>query len=75
MLLEPTVSIVTRQLWMETWEKAAGHIPQMQLPLRLLNAAVRYLNSGEPPDPRILLQLPVEERTLLEPLMTPEKKG
>lgn len=41
----------------------------MRLPLRLMDAAIRYHDSGEPPDPRILLKLPVEERGILEALL------
>ncbi|MDQ2687884.1 MAG: tetratricopeptide repeat protein, partial [Armatimonadota bacterium] len=54
-----------RRLWLAAWQPGDA-IAELQLPLRLLSAAVRYLNSGDPPDRRILLELPVEERAILE---------
>jgi len=63
------ISPAARQLWLETWQKAAGEVADMRLPLRLMDAAIRYHDSGEPPDPRILLKLPVEERGILEALL------
>ena len=62
-----------RQHWYEIWRAEAGNIPEFKLPLRLLDAAIRYLGSGNPPDARILLELPVEERNLLKPLLNVEK--
>jgi hypothetical protein len=43
---------------------------EFQIPLRLLDATVRY---RETQDRRVLLELPVEERTLLESLLGIEK--
>jgi tetratricopeptide (TPR) repeat protein len=54
------------QSWQEIWRNAAGNRSELQLPLRLLEAAVRF---RETQDPRVLLELPVEERTLLQELM------
>jgi len=65
----PLLSPAARRLWLETWQKAAGDSAEMRLPLRLLDAAIRYFDSGDPPDPRILLELPVEERSILESLL------
>lgn len=65
----PLISTAARQIWLETWQEAAGEIAEMRLPLRLLDAAIRYYDSGTPPDPRILLELPVEERSILESLL------
>jgi len=39
---------------------------ELQLPLRLLDAAVEWKASQ---DPRILLRLPMEEREILKPLL------
>jgi len=58
-----------RRLWLETWQSQAGGRSEFTLPLRLLDVAVRFLNSGEPPDPRVLLELNAEERSLLKPLL------
>lgn len=41
--------------------------PEFQIALRLLNAAVRYRETKG--DKRVLLQLPIEERNLLKPLL------
>jgi len=51
--------------WLGLWQDAAGERPELQIPLRLLSAAVRYRLSA---DPRALLELPVEYRNLLKPL-------
>lgn len=58
-----------RRLWYETWQTQAGGRSEFVLPLRLLDVAVRYLNSGDTPDARILLELAAEERSLLKPLL------
>jgi hypothetical protein len=63
----PLQSVAARTLWLETWQVAGSEHAQMRLPLRLLQTAIRYTDSGNPPDPRILLELPVEERSILEP--------
>jgi hypothetical protein len=68
------ISPAARQLWLETWQNAAGEIVEMRLPLRLLEAAIRYYDSGTPPDPRILLELPIEERSILEALLGVNEK-
>lgn len=73
-VISPLVSPAARQLWLETWRKAAGESAEMRLPLRLLDAAIRYFDSGTPPDPRILLELPVEERSILESLLGVNQK-
>jgi tetratricopeptide (TPR) repeat protein len=65
-LLSPTISNMAAQTWLDVWQGAAGDRAELQLPLRLLDAAVRF---RETRDRRILLELPVEERTLLEPLL------
>ena len=62
-------SPAARRLWQETWQTAAGDNAEMRLPLRLLDTAIRYHDSGDPPDPRIPLELPVEERSILESLL------
>lgn len=59
------------QSWLAAWRNAAGDHAELQLPLRLLDAAVRF---RETRDPRVLLELPSEERALLQELM-PEETG
>ncbi|HEY6871239.1 MAG TPA: tetratricopeptide repeat protein [Geobacteraceae bacterium] len=65
-LQSPEISDVVAHAWYDEWKSQAGHHPEMQLPLRLLNVAVRY---REKKDMRILLELPFEERKILEPLL------
>ena len=62
----PEIDNITAQRWLDTWRELAGNMPEFELPLRLLDAAVRY---REKRDPRILLSLPIEERKLLESLL------
>ena len=52
------------------WRELAGDRKEFQIPLRLLDVAVRYIGT---PDIRILLELSVEERKLLEPLLGVEE--
>lgn len=66
-----TVNDTTVRLWRDVWQGLAGDRPEFKLPLRLLDAAARY---REKPDRRILLELPVEERKVLEPLLEGDKK-
>jgi tetratricopeptide (TPR) repeat protein len=53
-------------VWQGCWEATASNLPEFQLPLRLLNSAVRYRATG---DLKVLMNLPQEERTLLEALL------
>ncbi len=52
--------------WEESWRTAAEHIPEFRLPLRLLDSAMRYRTTR---DLGIFMNLPQEERTLLETLL------
>ncbi len=65
-------SAVSNQLalqWRDSWASIATGNTELDMPLRLLEAVVRY---KENPDPQILLGLAAEERALLEPLLTPD---
>lgn len=55
--------------WVEAWSGAAYPHAQLSVPLVLLDAASRYTVSA---DRRVLLELAVEERTLLAPLLRVE---
>ena len=59
-------SLDKAQTWRDTWQELGGKHKALQLPLRLLDAAVRH---RETKDPRILLQLPIEERKVLEEIL------
>jgi tetratricopeptide (TPR) repeat protein/DNA-binding transcriptional ArsR family regulator len=50
--------------WLATWESAASEHALMQLPLRLLRTGIAYLKT-QPRDEGVLLQLPIEERSLV----------
>lgn len=63
MIMQKTVSDATAVLWRETWAQAASGSPEMELALRLLDTSVRYKAEN---DPRLLMELPVEERKILE---------
>lgn len=52
--------------WRDVWQELGRAYPELEIPLRLLDAAVRY---REKPDVRVLLGLPIEERELLKPLL------
>jgi tetratricopeptide (TPR) repeat protein len=65
-LMSPLVSDAAARMWLDLWRQAAGDRAEMRLPLRLLDVAVRYRQAH---DPRVLLDLPVEERSLLQPLL------
>jgi tetratricopeptide (TPR) repeat protein len=54
----------TAQAWYAAWRDLAGDRAELALPLRLLAAGVAYRADR---DPRALLDLPREERGLLEP--------
>lgn len=60
------ISVDDAQNWNQCWQDLGQDYPDLQLPLRLLDAAVSYLVS---PDKRILLRLPQEERAVLKPLI------
>ena len=62
-LTSPMVSDAAAHMWLDVWRECAGNRAEFQLPLRLLDVAVRYVKT---PDVRILLELSVEERKLLE---------
>jgi tetratricopeptide (TPR) repeat protein len=66
-LMSDMVSDKAAQLWLEIWQEVASDYDSLQIPLRLLGATVRYrVTKG---DQRALLELPMEERDLLKPLL------
>lgn len=54
----------TARSWWDTWATLASGIEELALPLRLLKTAVEFKKTG---DRRALLELPIEERGLLQP--------
>lgn len=69
-LTSPMVSDTAAETWLDVWRECAGDRIEFQLPLRFLDVAVRYIKTQ---DVRILLELSVEERKLLEPLLGVEE--
>jgi tetratricopeptide (TPR) repeat protein len=67
-LMSETVSDKAARTWLELWQELTSNYKQFQIPIRLLNAAVRYKETKG--DRRVLLELPIEERNLLEPLVS-----
>jgi tetratricopeptide (TPR) repeat protein len=71
-LMSPRVSDLQAEEWFAIWRELAGDRLEFQIPVRFLAAAVRYRSSR---DPRILLEQQVEYRTLLAPLLAPERSA
>jgi tetratricopeptide (TPR) repeat protein len=69
MLMSEMVSDKAAQKWLEVWQELGSNYTEFQIPLRLLDAAVRY---REKSDKRVLLELPIEERKLLKLLLARE---
>ncbi|WP_293349508.1 MULTISPECIES: tetratricopeptide repeat protein [unclassified Microcoleus] len=67
-LMSEMVSDKAARTWLELWQETTSNYEQFQIPMRLLNAAVRYKQTKG--DRRVLLELPIEERNLLEPLVS-----
>jgi len=75
MLMSEKVSDKAARSWLEVWQNLAGDRPEFLIPLRLLKTAVQYKEKkGDTAaqslrERRVLLQLPIEERKLLQPLL------
>lgn len=65
-LTSPMISDAAARTWWGLWKELAGKREEFEIPLRLLDVAVRY---QEKHDRRVLLELPVEEHKLLKPLL------
>lgn len=57
------------EAWAQTWREAAGKSSAFQMALRLTDAALAYRKNR---DHKALLELPTEERSLLESLLKPD---
>ncbi len=55
------------QMWLDAWRQLVSDFSEFQISLRLVNTACRYRESEG--DRRVLLELPVEERNLLEEVL------
>jgi tetratricopeptide (TPR) repeat protein len=63
-LISPLISDTTATLWRDTWHELTHHLPEYQLPLRLLTTALHY--KQKPDDPRVWMELSIEERKILQ---------
>jgi tetratricopeptide (TPR) repeat protein len=63
-LISPLISLTTATLWHDTWHELTHHLPEYQLPLRLLTTALHY--KQKPDDPRVWMELSIEERKILQ---------
>jgi DNA-binding MarR family transcriptional regulator len=66
LLFDPEISETSADLWNAAWSAAGSRHDDMEVPLRLLDAAVRWKRN---PDRRILLALPEEERRILQEIL------
>jgi len=66
-LMSEMVSDKAARTWLELWQELTSNYEEFQIPIRLLDAAVCYKETG---DRRVLLQLPSELRGFLEPLVS-----
>jgi hypothetical protein len=65
MLRNPAVvSASVGRDWADAWREAVGDVAEMEVALRLMDSCARFL---ETQDPSVLLELPVEQRSLLQP--------
>jgi tetratricopeptide (TPR) repeat protein len=67
-LMSEMVSDKAARTWLELWQEPTSKYEEFQIPIRLLEAAVRYKETKA--DRRVLLELAIEERNLLEPLVS-----
>jgi tetratricopeptide (TPR) repeat protein len=64
LLISPFISDTTAALWHDTWHELTHHLPEYQLPLRLLTTALHY--KQKPDDLRVWMELSIEERKILQ---------
>jgi tetratricopeptide (TPR) repeat protein len=68
-LMSEMVSDKAARTWLELWQELTSNYEEpFKIPIRLLDAAVRYKETKG--DRRVLLELAIEERNLLEPLVS-----
>lgn len=66
LIMQKTVSDATAEMWRDSWVKAASGYAEMELALRLLDTAIKYRREK---DQRLLMELPIEERKILEEII------
>jgi hypothetical protein len=68
-VLDRGITQSAAESWLSAWETASNEGPELNVPLRLLAAAVEWKKNKSP---RALLALPIEERRILESLLPRE---
>ncbi|MEG5034184.1 tetratricopeptide repeat protein [Microcoleus sp. AT3-D2] len=68
LLMSEMVSDQAARNWLELWQELTSKYDEFKISIRLLKAAVRYKETKG--DRRVLLELAIEERNLLEPLVS-----
>jgi tetratricopeptide (TPR) repeat protein len=68
LLVSDQISDKGAEVWVRTWREVASGSGDFEMALRLIDAALAYRKSK---DQRALLELPTEERSLLESLLNP----
>ncbi|WP_449417324.1 tetratricopeptide repeat protein [Phormidium nigroviride] len=66
-IMSEMISDKAARIWLEVWQEQTSKFDDFQIPLRLLNAAVRYRETKG--DRRALLELAIEERKLLQSIL------
>jgi DNA-binding transcriptional ArsR family regulator len=72
-LISPLISNTTATLWHDTWHQLTHDRPEYQLPLRLLTTALHY--KQKPDDPRVWMELSIEERKILQQALDLDSVG
>lgn len=65
------LSDAAARAWRDVWQEVAGDRAEFKVPLRLLDVAVRYRATK---DQRVLLELPIEEREILNQVLSLEEE-
>jgi tetratricopeptide (TPR) repeat protein len=67
------VSFSKASTWCDAWTEVVESKLEFEIPLRLINTALHYKQTPE--DPRVFLELPIEERKILEQALGIEHKS
>jgi hypothetical protein len=70
-LMSEMVSDKAARTWLELWQELTSQYKEFEIPISLLNAAVRYKETKG--DRLVLMALPRELRDLLQPLVASQK--
>ncbi len=71
-LFEPSITDEAAEVWLEAWKANSEGKKALEIPIRLLSAAVEWKKTR---NRKALLKLPIEERKILETLLPPEARA